>query len=100
MFHSLKTILPHILKKNKISSEVEAILICAETNKIIKDILGEPLVEKAKAVYVRDKNIAIEASSSQVASQLKLYEQAIVETVQAKFPQRQIEQLWFIKSFL
>ena len=96
MFHSLKTLIPQTLSKHKIASSAGATLICQETDKIIADIIGADVSALAKAIYVKDNTIAIEADSSAVISELKLYTEAIIETVNEKFPKADIKGLRFL----
>ena len=96
MFHPLKSILPKILCKHKIASALEATLICQQTDKIIKDIINEKALHNTKAVYVKDNVATIQATSSQIISELKLYESAIVESLNDRFPKAKIKALRFL----
>jgi nitrate reductase NapAB chaperone NapD len=96
MFHPLKILLPKSLGKHKLASNIKASLICQETNKIIKDIIGETALLNTQAIYVKDNVVVIQAASSQIISELKLYEQAIIETINNRILKAKIKGLRFL----
>ncbi|MFH1713550.1 MAG: DciA family protein [Candidatus Jacksonbacteria bacterium] len=96
MFHTLKTLIPGFTAKYKIASLIEAVLICEETDKIIKDIVDESALQNTKTVYLKDNVLTVKTDSATIISELKLYESAILESLQAKFPKVKINGLRFL----
>ncbi|MEK9165330.1 MAG: DciA family protein [Patescibacteria group bacterium] len=96
MFHPLKTLIPQFMAKYKIASQIEAVLICQETDKIIKEIVDESALQNTKAAYLKDNILTLKTDSASIASELKLYESAILESLAAKFPKVKIGGLRFL----
>jgi len=96
MFHPLKILLSKSLSKHKLASNIKASLICQQTDKIIKDIIDAQALGATKTVYVKDNIVVIQAASSQIIAELKLYEQAILEALNDKFPRAKIKALRFL----
>ena len=88
--------MPKVLSKHKLASNIGATLICQETNKIIKDIIDTQALGSTKAVYAKDNVVVIQTASSQITSELKLYEHAIVESINNRVPKAKITTLRFL----
>ena len=95
MFHSLKSLLSNTLSKHKLASSVEASLICEEVNKTIPTILQKDENQSTYATVFKDGVIMIESQNLYALSALKLYEEAILQRIQEKFPHVRVKKLRF-----
>ena len=90
--YSLKELIP----KTKIAPHMGAILLCAEADKIIIDILGEN--PGARARSYKDTVIIVEAEGTPIISELRLYEHALLETLRKKLPATTISRIHFVHT--
>lgn len=95
MWQSLGDLIPEHLKKSGIEKSVADALICEEFQKIAAHILGDA-AEHCRAIYLKDRCLAIAVLSKAVSNELKLYEQDILRALANKFGEDKVANLRFI----
>jgi len=75
---------------------VEASLVVDEANKILADMFGPELKKYARALYLKNRTLAITCLSSVAAQEIRLNEQAIVTKLKNKFGQQTVERIRYL----
>jgi predicted nucleic acid-binding Zn ribbon protein len=85
-FSTISSVLKNTIKQQKgLSSQVMAALVCEEFDKIVKEKWGEKGSTKVKALYLKDKILAVASLSSIMAQEIKMREKKILEILNTKF---------------
>lgn len=86
MFSSIANVLNKSLKqKSGLASQITAALVCEEFEKIVAAQWPEQAQTKIKALYLKDKILAVAFLSSVLAQEVKLQERAILRALNEKF---------------
>ncbi len=75
---------------------VEASLVVDEANIILKEILGAEIQKFARALYLKNKILAITCLSSVAAQEIRLNERTIIEKLKNKFGKQTVERIRYL----
>ncbi len=92
-FTELSQVLNKRFKDSSLGKNVQATLVCEEFNKIIKNICGENITNKAQALYVKNKMLTVACLSSTVASEIKMRQDQIISKLEDKFGKGVVEDI-------
>ena len=96
MDNSLKYLLQKSINKAGISKQVDAAVIIEECNRVLSDVLGSKIKDKARAMYVRNGTVSIAVTSSTVGQEIKLHEEEILAKLVKKAGQTKVEKIRFL----
>jgi hypothetical protein len=84
-FSSFKDLLPQHIRAKGLSSKVEATLIIEEFDKIVPKVWDKEMSEYMKAVYFRNKVLAIAVLHPTVAQEIKFKKHLLLAEMDRKF---------------
>lgn len=96
MFLPLKNILSSAVRQKGLNKKIEAVLVLEEAQKILEQIFGSKIINKAKPIYLKNNVLVIAVLSSVVSQELKLRENEIVGKVNKKFGREIVRNLKFL----
>lgn len=89
----IKDLLNSNIKQSGLSKQIETSLIIAEFEKIIKEIFGQSILERFKAVYIKNKILFVSCGSSALAQELNLQKGEILNRVNNKYDQAVLQDI-------
>lgn len=89
MFQDLKSLLESSLKQKGINQAVEAVLVAEFVRGVVGELLGSEAVKGLRQVFLQDQTLYIKASSSVLASELKLRQNDILRALSNRFSGKQ-----------
>lgn len=96
-FSPIASILNKSLKqKSGLAVQITAALVCEEFEKIVLEKWREQVRNKAKALYLKDRVLAVACLSSVLAQEIKLQEREITRTLNEKFGKDTVERIRYV----
>lgn len=89
-----------LLKKNAGTSpvwrKVQAAMVVEEANDVLSKLFGEESKKYARAMYVKEKNLAIACLSSVIAQEIRLNQVKIISLINTKFGKNTVEKIKYL----
>lgn len=76
--------------------QIEAALVLKQFEKELNKLMGEEISEKAKAVSLKNQVLTVAVLSSAMASEVKLREAELIESINRFFEREVVKSLRFI----
>lgn len=92
----IKDLLFKNIQRAGIARQVEATLILAKFDGILKDIFGPRILNSAKAVSLKDQVITVACLSEIVSQELKIKEREMIRGINEQFNKKIAERLRFL----
>lgn len=71
-------------------------MVVEEANEVLFQLFGEESKKYARAMYIKDKALAIACLSSVMAQEIRLNQQLIVEKINKKLGQKIVEKIKYL----
>ncbi|MFH1173447.1 MAG: DciA family protein [bacterium] len=92
----IKDLLSKNIQRAGIARQVEATLVLAKFEEILKDIFGSKILNSAKAVSLKDRVITVACLSEAVSQELKIKEREMIRNINEQFNKKIVERLRFL----
>jgi len=92
---SIKDLLPKAVKQAGISRQIEAVQVVQTANEVIAELIGPGAIQRAQAIYFKDKTITIACLSSILSQELQLAQPQIIDRINQRFDQSIVAKLRF-----
>lgn len=93
MFHDIKAILEKNIKQAGLRKQVDAINMVETFNGLAPYLLGQKIAQHTQAIYIRNKILTIQCSSSVIMQEVRYREYKIIRALNAKAGQQSIIKL-------
>lgn len=84
-FQPIKSLLPQSIKRAGFVKQIEASRICTDFDNLIKDILSPEISSQVKAMYFKGNILTIAVLDSNLAQEIKLRENYILNRLNNKY---------------
>jgi hypothetical protein len=95
-FTPIKFTLNRNIQSSGMQEKVDAARIIALFSDVLKDILGEQIVPKAKALYLKNRTLTISVTSPVIGQEIKLRETDIVKALNQQMEALLVDRLRFL----
>ena len=96
MFNHIKNLLNKSINKAGIGRQMEATQVVEQADRVLRQILSQPVYEKIKPVSFKDGMLTIACLNSVAAQEVKLMQREIVEKINQVFDERLVTDLRFM----
>ena len=80
------------IKQSGFSQQVKTSLVIGSFNELAKEMFGQRILKKMKALYIKDKVLTIACLSSVMAQELNFKKAEIIEKINKKLSEKSREQ--------
>lgn len=96
MFTPIKKLLNTSIKKSGLEDKVQAALVLEVCEKVLSDMFGQKIENKAKPIYLKNNELVIAVLSSVISQELKLRENEIIKIINQELKKEIVKRLKFL----
>jgi len=93
MFHDIKSLLNRNIKQAGLNKQVDAINIIDIFNKFAPSFLPEKIARQVQAIYIREKILTLQCSSSLIMQELRYRDRYIIKILNQKAGREVVEKI-------